>query len=125
MPLDGRIGRIELEPGDTVKKGQQLVPFDRLPLRYERAFGGEDKSASEPTDWEGEPRNPIGRGFRATNCSGFGDPCIIASCDTNGAEGNCDILTPVPEGGTCDDGDACLVGETCQSGTCTAGTALD
>ncbi len=32
MPLDGRIGRIELEPGDSVVKGQQLVSFDRLPL---------------------------------------------------------------------------------------------
>ena len=31
MPLDGRIGRIELEPGDAVSKGQQLIPFDRLP----------------------------------------------------------------------------------------------
>jgi len=32
MPLDGRIGRIELEPGDPVKKGQRLIPFDHLPL---------------------------------------------------------------------------------------------
>jgi len=32
MPLDGRIGRIELEPGKEVKKGQPLVSFDRLPL---------------------------------------------------------------------------------------------
>jgi HlyD family secretion protein len=32
MPLDGRIGRIELEPGETVEKGQHLVVFDRLPL---------------------------------------------------------------------------------------------
>ncbi len=30
MPLDGRIGRIELEPGDAVTKGQRLIPFDRL-----------------------------------------------------------------------------------------------
>jgi HlyD family secretion protein len=32
MPLDGRIGRIELEPGDTVKEGQELVAFERLPV---------------------------------------------------------------------------------------------
>ncbi len=32
MPLEGRIGRIELEPGDAVSKGQRLVPFDRLPM---------------------------------------------------------------------------------------------
>ncbi len=31
MPLDGRIGRIELKPGDAVNKGQRLAPFDRLP----------------------------------------------------------------------------------------------
>ncbi len=33
MPLDGRIGRIELEPGDKVEKGRQLIPFERLPLQ--------------------------------------------------------------------------------------------
>lgn len=33
MPVEGRIGRIDLEPGDRVKKGQQLVEFDRVPLR--------------------------------------------------------------------------------------------
>jgi HlyD family secretion protein len=32
MPLEGRIGRIELEPGDAVEKGQRLVPFERLPV---------------------------------------------------------------------------------------------
>lgn len=31
MPLDGRIGRIEPEPGDAVAKGQNLIAFDRLP----------------------------------------------------------------------------------------------
>ncbi|NQT85557.1 HlyD family efflux transporter periplasmic adaptor subunit, partial [bacterium] len=32
MPVAGRIARIELEPGDAVKKGQTLVAFDALPL---------------------------------------------------------------------------------------------
>ncbi|MCB2153494.1 efflux RND transporter periplasmic adaptor subunit [bacterium] len=32
MPVDGRIGRIELEPGDPVRKGDILVEFDRVPL---------------------------------------------------------------------------------------------
>jgi len=32
MPLNGRIERIELEPGENVEKGQRLVIFDRLPL---------------------------------------------------------------------------------------------
>jgi HlyD family secretion protein len=32
MPVGGRIGRIELEPGDKVAKGRELVSFDRIPL---------------------------------------------------------------------------------------------
>ncbi len=32
MPVSGRIDRIELEPGDPVRVGQQLVKFDRVPL---------------------------------------------------------------------------------------------
>jgi HlyD family secretion protein len=32
MPLDGRIGRIELEPGDRVEKGQELASFEPLPV---------------------------------------------------------------------------------------------
>ncbi|EGV51881.1 efflux RND transporter periplasmic adaptor subunit [Candidatus Endoriftia persephone] len=32
MPLDGRIGPIRLQPGDRVKKGEQLVAIDRLPF---------------------------------------------------------------------------------------------
>jgi len=32
MPVNGRISRIELEPGDSVKAGETLVEFDRLPL---------------------------------------------------------------------------------------------
>jgi HlyD family secretion protein len=35
MPIHGRIGRIELEPGDEVKAGQELVVFDRLPFEQE------------------------------------------------------------------------------------------
>lgn len=31
MPVDGRIGRIALEPGDSVQAGQELVEFDRHP----------------------------------------------------------------------------------------------
>ena len=41
-------------------------PFERVPLIYENGFGGTDDSPDEPKDWESEPKNPIGRGFRAT-----------------------------------------------------------
>lgn len=32
MPVSGRIGRIDLEPGDRVRRGQRLAVIDRLPL---------------------------------------------------------------------------------------------
>lgn len=32
MPVTGRIRRIELEPGDSVSKGQVLVPYDTIPF---------------------------------------------------------------------------------------------
>ena len=37
MPVDGRIGRIGLEPGDRVEKGRVLADFDCLPLEQEVA----------------------------------------------------------------------------------------
>lgn len=40
-------------------------PFEKMPLTYERAFGGMDRSAADPRHHEMEPRNPVGRGFRA------------------------------------------------------------
>lgn len=41
-----------------------LAPFDRLPLLYERAFGGRDPTGPEP---EQDARNPVGHGFLARN----------------------------------------------------------
>jgi len=40
------------------------VPFERVPLRWERAFGGWDRSHPDPGKHEVEPRNPVGVGFR-------------------------------------------------------------
>jgi hypothetical protein len=40
-------------------------PFEKMPLTYERAFGGVDRSSPNPLHHEMEPRNPVGRGFRA------------------------------------------------------------
>jgi len=39
-------------------------PFERIPLIYERAFGGWDRSNSNPEKHTFEPRNPVGTGFR-------------------------------------------------------------
>lgn len=38
-------------------------PFSTMPLIYERAFGGLDKTHKDPKKWAGEPRNPVGTGL--------------------------------------------------------------
>lgn len=43
----------------------QPLAFERIPLRYERSFGGWDKSAQDAAKHTFEPRNPLGTGFRA------------------------------------------------------------
>jgi hypothetical protein len=43
------------------------VPFERMPLVYERAFGGFDKSDANPGKHAGDDRNPVGAGFAATD----------------------------------------------------------
>lgn len=40
------------------------APFETIPLQWERAFGGWDRSAPEPQRHSHEPRNPVGRGYR-------------------------------------------------------------
>jgi HlyD family secretion protein len=45
MPVAGRIGRIELEPGDRVRKGQPLVEYDLLP--FEQAVAEARAAVSE------------------------------------------------------------------------------
>lgn len=47
-----------------------------------------------------------------------GNPCTVDSC---GATAEC-TNTPAANGTTCTDGNACTVTDTCQAGTCTAGT---
>lgn len=42
------------------------APFERIPLRWERAFGGWDRSHPDPKKHDLEPRNPVGVGFRAS-----------------------------------------------------------
>jgi hypothetical protein len=40
-------------------------PFEFIPLIYERAFGGWDRSHPDPEKHTFEPRNPVGTGFRS------------------------------------------------------------
>ncbi|HEY5809803.1 MAG TPA: DUF2169 domain-containing protein, partial [Povalibacter sp.] len=39
-------------------------PFERIPLVYERAFGGWDRRGDDAAQHRCEPRNPVGMGFR-------------------------------------------------------------
>ncbi|AKT40386.1 DUF2169 family type VI secretion system accessory protein [Chondromyces crocatus] len=41
------------------------LPFERIPLAYERAFGGWDRSHPDPSKHTFDPRNPVGTGFRS------------------------------------------------------------
>lgn len=41
-------------------------PFEKIPLRWERAFGGWDRSHADPARHQCEARNPVGRGMRAS-----------------------------------------------------------
>lgn len=41
------------------------LPFERIPLTWEHAFGGWDRSDVDPARHTFEGRNPVGRGFRA------------------------------------------------------------
>jgi hypothetical protein len=38
-------------------------PFTRMPIAYERAFGGTDQISSDAKEHAWEPRNPVGTGF--------------------------------------------------------------
>lgn len=41
------------------------APFARMPLTYEHAFGGVDKTHPSEKQWKFEPRNPVGKGLIA------------------------------------------------------------
>src|SRR5262249_16001545 len=47
--------------------------FELMPITYEKAFGGWDRSAPDPADHRLESRNPVGTGFavRAEHCLGM------------------------------------------------------
>lgn len=47
-------------------KKSEPLPFERMPLVYERAFGGADSSDPDPSLHRREPRNPVGTGLAAT-----------------------------------------------------------
>lgn len=54
------------------------VPFESMPIRYERAYGGWDRTAPDPVEHRLEARNPIGTGYatRAEHCAGRALPNV-------------------------------------------------
>jgi hypothetical protein len=46
--------------------------FESMPITFERAYGGWDRSGADPVDHRLESRNPVGTGFalRAKSCAG-------------------------------------------------------
>ncbi|HTV19237.1 MAG TPA: DUF2169 domain-containing protein [Polyangiaceae bacterium] len=65
----GRIRKSVRVVGERVWAGEAApamtrpASFERMPLTWERAYGGRDDTGSRPEVW---PENPVGRGFRAS-----------------------------------------------------------
>ena len=57
-------------------------------------------------------------------CPDDGDFCTRLTCDTAGAEGNCDLVVPDNEGLTCTDENLCTREDVCTDGVC-AGADVD
>ena len=53
------------EPGLLGAKMSAPLPFERMPLVWERAFGGWDRTPEKEEHHQGEPQNPVGVGFVA------------------------------------------------------------
>lgn len=64
----GRVGRTARIIGDRVWTHAGMTrpqPFERMPLLWERAFGGADLTAGTKEKPAFEARNPVGRGYRS------------------------------------------------------------
>ncbi len=73
------------------------VPFERIPLTWENAFGGFDNSAEAEKNWEGQFDNPVGKGFlaRKTGRPIAGTPLPNIEHIEHRMRGPKDRLTPV------------------------------
>jgi hypothetical protein len=61
--------------------GTQISPaqtFESMPITYERAYGGWDRSSPDPAEHRMEDRNPVGTGFaaRREHCEGLRLPNV-------------------------------------------------
>lgn len=51
--------------GNTIQPGSQILPFEQIPITYDRAFGGVDDFHSDPSKHSAYMINPIGRGYHS------------------------------------------------------------
>ncbi len=58
-------------------------PFERMPVVYERAFGGTDVASDDPAEHGFEPRNPVGTGFATASGRVLGQ--AVANIELPGA----------------------------------------
>lgn len=56
-------GENSFSNGLTGLKTTTPIPFVTMPIVYERAFGGVDRSSADPAKWRMDLRNPLGLGF--------------------------------------------------------------
>jgi hypothetical protein len=68
--IDVRVGDVQkqlLVTGDRRWRAGGIPgspqPFERMPIIYERAYGGYDTRTADPAQHKMEPRNPVGVGF--------------------------------------------------------------
>ena len=83
MPVSLRVGAVASTllvagPRRWQRRGLQWkpsepAPFERVPLRWELAFGGFERVSDGAVAREFEPRNPVGRGFIGRRESAFED----------------------------------------------------
>lgn len=66
------------ENGVVGVKLSKPEPFTKMPITYERAYGGRDETAADTKEHSWEPRNPVGTGFatRAEHLLGKPGPNI-------------------------------------------------
>ena len=100
----GRVSRKVRVIGDRVFTEGGMTkarPFETIPLLWERAFGGWDRTAGTAEKPQLEPRNPVGRGFRSKSGvfeDGVPLPNIEDPSERVSAYG--DVVTPVGFGFT-------------------------
>jgi len=56
-------GDRRIQAGLLGVKLSDTEPFTRMPITYERSFGGTDRKSGDPKQHQWEPRNPVGVGF--------------------------------------------------------------